>query len=80
MVALLDSRATGLFVDANCMARHQLTTWPSLFPILIYNINGIPNEAGSIPAVVDLVLRYQVHAKHAIFAVTSLEKHNLEID
>ena len=32
MVALLDSGATGLFVDADYVARHQLTTLASPLP------------------------------------------------
>ena len=77
VVALLDSGATGLFVDADYVARHQLTTRPLLSPIPVYNIDGTPNEAGSICAVVDLVLRYWAHAERATFAVTSLGKQDM---
>ena len=90
--ALLDSGATGMFIDrtyvkANCFPTRTLS---SLIPIR--NVDGTLNEAGSVTEVVELVLRYRNHSKHAFFAVTGLgsqkvimghswlQKHNTDID
>ena len=75
--ALLDSGATGLFIDATYVEQHRLTTRPLTHPIPVYNIDGTRNEAGSIRSVVDLVLRYRTHAERAVFAVTSLGKQDM---
>ena len=77
VVALLDSGATGLFLDTNYVKQHQLTTRPLSHPIPVYNIDGMLNEAGSIRSVVDLVLRYQTHSERAVFAVTSLGRQDI---
>ncbi|KAG5350206.1 hypothetical protein C0989_012232 [Termitomyces sp. Mn162] len=47
-MALLDSRATGLFLDMEFIKCHGLTTQPLPKPISVYNINGMPNKAGAI--------------------------------
>jgi hypothetical protein len=75
--ALLDSGATGLFVNADFMKRNQLTTKPLSQPIPVYNVDGSPNEAGSISEVVEVVLRYRDHSEQATFAVTSLGRQDL---
>ena len=92
VVALLDSGATGLFLDTHYVEQYRLTTQPLSHPIPVYNIDGMLNEAGSICLVVDLVLCYQTHSEHVVFVVTSLGKwdmilgfswlrdHNPEID
>ncbi|KAG5732698.1 hypothetical protein E4T56_gene16844 [Termitomyces sp. T112] len=92
VVALLDSGATGLFLDTDYVQQHCLTTHSLSCPIPVYNIDGTLNEAGSICSMVDLVLCYQDHSEQATFAITSLEKqdmilgftwlceHNSEID
>ncbi|KAG5731808.1 hypothetical protein E4T56_gene1532 [Termitomyces sp. T112] len=92
VMALLDSGATGLFLDLKFVKCHGLTTQPLPKPILVYNIDGTPNKAGAINSVVDLVLHYWNHTKHAVFAITSLGrqdmilyfiwlcKHNSEVD
>ncbi|KAG5727450.1 hypothetical protein E4T56_gene12023 [Termitomyces sp. T112] len=77
IVALLDSGATGLFLDADYVQRHHLTTRPLSHPIPVYNVDGTLNEAGSIRSVVDLVLCYQDHLERAAFAVTSLGKQDM---
>ncbi|KAG5715953.1 hypothetical protein E4T56_gene20122 [Termitomyces sp. T112] len=50
---------------------------PLLKPILVYNTNRTPNKAGAISSMVDLVLYYQNHAKHAVSAITSLGRQNM---
>src|SRR5271155_4395078 len=41
------------------------------------NIDGTPNEAGSMTEVVDLILRYKNHSERTLFAVSSLGKQKL---
>ncbi|KAG5723643.1 hypothetical protein E4T56_gene18218 [Termitomyces sp. T112] len=73
VIALLDSRATGLFLDSEFVKCHSLTTQPLSKPIPVYNIDGTPNKAGIINSVVNLVLCYQNYAECAMFAITSLD-------
>jgi hypothetical protein len=75
--ALLDSGATGLFVNADFVKQNRLTTKPLSRPIPVYNMDGSPNEAGSISEVVEVVLQYHNHSERATFAVTSLRKQDL---
>ena len=58
----------------------------------MFNVDGTPNEAGSITEIVDLILRFEDHMERTSFAVTGLgkqdlilgftwlEEHNPEID
>ncbi|KNZ77990.1 hypothetical protein J132_02633 [Termitomyces sp. J132] len=72
VTTLLKSRAMGLFLDLEFVKCHSLTMQPLPKPIPVFNINRIPNKADAINSIVDLVLHYQNHAEHAVFAVTSL--------
>ena len=61
-------------------------------PIPVYNVDGTPNEAGSINEVVDVIMTYNGHSERIMLAVTRLgkqsmilgftwlDKHNPEID
>ena len=70
--ALLDSGATGMFIDSGFAKAKNLTTRQLPRPIPIYNIDGTLNEAGSIREEVDLIMRYGDHSERTTFAVTSL--------
>lgn len=70
--ALLDSGATGLFIDAAYAEAKKLTRKRLPRSILVYNIDGTLNEHGSIKETVDLVVRFQDHTERATFFVTSL--------
>ena len=72
--ALLDSRATGLFIDPDFVQRKHLATHPLLRAIPVYNVDGSPNEAGAIRKVVDVVLQYCDHMECAQFTVTGPRK------
>ena len=90
--ALLDSGATGSFIDKDFVRRHHIKTRPLHRPIPVYNIDGTLNESGSISEVADFVLHYRDHTERTQFAVTSLGKqkvvlgfswlrdHNPEVD
>ena len=75
--ALIDSGATGLFIDQGYVNRSRLTTRTLSKPIPVFNVDGTPNEAGSIREVVDVVLRYQDHSERVQFAVTGLGKQDV---
>jgi len=90
--ALLDSGATGMFIDRRYVKAQRLATRALSNPIPLRNVDGTLNEAGSVTEVVDLTLRYKNHSERALFAVTNLggqnlimghtwlRKHNPEID
>ena len=90
--SLIDCGATGEFIDRDYVKANRLRTRLLSKPIPVFNIDGSPNEAGSISEVVDLVLRYKNHSERTLFAVTGLgkqslilghswlQKHNPEID
>lgn len=75
--ALLDSGATGLFIDAEFVRKNGWATRELSQAIPVFNVDGTPNEAGSIHSVIDLILRYDSHAERAVFAVTSLGKQDI---
>ena len=64
-------------MDIAFVERHQLTTWPLTQPILVYNIDGTLNEAGSIRCVIECILHYCNHAEQAVFAITSLGEQDI---
>jgi len=64
--ALLDLGATGLFIDREYVKSNRLPTRKLSHPIPVYNVDGSPNEAGSILEVVELLLRYDGHSERAL--------------
>ena len=72
VTALLDSGATGLFIDADFVQAKNLTVQKLPQSIPVYNIDGSLNNHGSIKETVDLILRYQDHTERATFHVTAL--------
>jgi hypothetical protein len=75
--SLVDSGATGNFIDWDYVRSNRLTTRRLSKPVPVYNVDGTPNEAGSITEVADLILRYKNHSERTLFAVTGLGKQNL---
>jgi transposase InsO family protein len=92
LAGLLDSGASGLFIDRAYVERNRIPTRRLQRPIPVLNVDGTPNEGGAITEVVSLVLKYQEHSERALFAVTSLggqdlilglpwlKQHNPEVD
>ena len=90
--ALLDSGATGCFIDRDFVKANSMTTRTLSTPIPVHNADGTINGTGTITEVVDLILRYQNHLERTLFAVTGLgsqdlilghswlQKYNPEID
>jgi RNase H-like domain found in reverse transcriptase/Reverse transcriptase (RNA-dependent DNA polymerase)/Integrase zinc binding domain/Chromo (CHRromatin Organisation MOdifier) domain len=90
--SLVDSGANGEFIDRDYAKSCRFNLIKLTSPIPVYNIDGSPNEAGSITEAVSLILRYKNHSERTTFCVTSLgkqklilghswlRKHNPEID
>jgi len=76
---LLDSGATGLFIDCTWLCQKKITTHKLEHPIEVYNIDRSINRGGSIMEEVTLILSYQRHKEHAVFEVCDLGKSNLII-
>ena len=70
--ALLDSGATGCFIDRDYIKANGMTTRTLSTPIPVRNADGTPNSTGTITEVVDLILRNQNHSERTLFAVTGL--------
>jgi len=75
--ALLDSGATGNFIDRDFVQTKGINTRSISRPIPVYNVDGSPNETGQISEVVDVVLRYKTHSERTLLAVSSLGKQNM---
>lgn len=89
---LVDCGATSDFIDSEYVAANNVPVRRLAQPIPVYNVDGSPNEAGSIREVADVIVRYRNHSERAVLAVTRLgkqklilgfswlRKHNPEID
>ena len=66
-----------MFIDREYVKESGFTTRALSNPIPVCNVDGTPNEAGSIMDVVELNLRYRNHAEQVFFAVTNLGKQNV---
>ena len=90
--ALVDSGATGSFIDREFVRRNGISTRQLTRSMPVLNVDGTLNEAGSVTEVVDLIVKFRRHAERMLFAVTSLgrktmilgytwlRQHNPEID
>lgn len=90
--ALLDSGATGLFLDTKFVQAHGLNTRKLPRAIPVYNVDGTLNHGGSISEEVDLIMTFEQHTEIVTFAIcdlggktaiighTWLAQHNPEID
>ena len=75
--ALLDSGATGLFIDKEYVISNCILTCKLKEAIPVFNVDGTANEGGAIREVAELKMTYQDHEESALFAVTNLGKQNL---
>jgi hypothetical protein len=74
---LVDSGATGLFMDTDYVRLNAISTHQLLLPILVFNVDGSANEAGEISEVAEVILWYDGHAECAQFMVTQLGQQNM---
>jgi len=75
--ALLDSGATGSFIDRDFICSKGINTRTLSHNILVFNVDGSPNEAGQISKVVDILLLYKTHSERMLLAVSELGKQSL---
>jgi len=74
---LLDSEATGNFIDKDFVCTKGISTWNVFRPIPVFNVDGFPNEARQISEVVDVVLCYKTHSERMLLAVSNLRKQSM---
>jgi predicted aspartyl protease len=75
--ALVDSGATGLFIDREYVKSNQIPTTKLSQAVPVYNVDGSDNQDGVISEVAELLLWYNGHSERALFCVTGLGKQNL---
>jgi predicted aspartyl protease len=75
--ALIDSGATGMFIDGEWARSNNIPTRKLEFPIPVFNVDGTPNAAGQISEVADIVLHFEDHYERVQLAVTQLGKQNI---
>jgi len=75
--ALLDCRATGSFIDRDFVCSKGMNTQTLSCNILVFNVDGSPNETGQIFEVVNVVLCYKTHSERILLAVSRLGKQSL---
>ena len=69
---LLDTGATGLFIDEPYVDEMKFTRCKLPRSIPVYNIDGTLNENGSVKEYVDLIVRFGDHTERARFYITAL--------
>ena len=75
--SLVDSGATGDFIDREYTKSCQFNLLKLTHLIPVYNIDGSPNEASSITEAVSLILQYKNHSEQTTFCITNLGKQKL---
>ena len=72
VTALLDSGATGIFLDRKWVKANHLNTRRLPRPIPVYNVDGTLNQGGSIQEEIDLLIVYQNYTEKVTFTVCNL--------
>jgi hypothetical protein len=75
--SLVDCSASGLFLDIDYVQKNQIETKSLSTPILVCNVDGMPNENGLIKEVANMLLHYDGHTECVTFVVTRLGKENM---
>src|SRR5882724_8708102 len=70
--ALVDSGATRMFIDLKFVWSENIWTHQLPRAILVYNVDGTPNEAGHITEVIDLIVQYKDHSEQATFHIMGI--------
>ena len=65
------------FIDRDFVCSKGINTWTLSHNILVFNVNGSPNEARQISEVVDVLLHYKTHSERMLLAVSRLGKQSL---
>src|SRR5258705_9855822 len=76
---LLDSGATGMFINWSFMQKHQLETTSLPQPVLVCNVDGSPNENRSVMEEVHVTLCFGCHSERVHLAVANLRQQTVII-
>jgi len=74
---LLDSGATGSFIDRDFVCLKRINTQTLSHNIPVFNVDGSPNKTGQISEVVDILLHYKTHSERMLLVVSGLGKQSL---
>jgi len=77
--AMVDTSATGDFIDQDFVTQAKLPTRKLSQPIPVYNVDGTLNEARSIREVVNMIMTYDQHSEHILLVVTRLGKQSMNL-
>ncbi|KAG2023240.1 hypothetical protein CC2G_000913 [Coprinopsis cinerea AmutBmut pab1-1] len=69
---MIDCGATGKFLDKPFVEKHRITAYPLRHPIRLLNIDGTPNQAGSITHFARLELTVDGYSEWTDFLITDL--------
>jgi len=72
--ALLDSGATGMFMDKRTVARHGFTLQKLERPIMVRNVDGTNNSGGAITHQVEANMYYKGHVERMRMDIYNLGK------
>ena len=72
--ALLDSGATGMFMDKKMAAKHGFRLQKLERPVAVRNVDGINNSGGAITHQVEVNMYYKSHVERMRMDVCDLEK------
>jgi hypothetical protein len=90
--ALIDSGATGSFIDRSYLETLKWNSRLMKHPVRVINVDGTNNEAGQITHAIDLLVTIDQHCERMTFGISNLGKtkiilghdwlkrHNPEID
>ena len=69
---MVDSGATGRFLDKPFVEKHRITAFPLRHPIQLLNIDGSPNQAGSVTHFARQELTVDGHTEWTDFLIADL--------
>jgi len=72
--ALLDSGATGIFMDKRMVARHRFKLQKLERPIMVRNVDGTNNSGGAITYQVEVNIYYKGHIERMRIDICDLGK------
>ncbi|KAI5117426.1 hypothetical protein M0805_007777 [Coniferiporia weirii] len=74
---LIDSRAKGKFIDAKFVIKNRIPTRPLAHPIQVRNVDGTPNQHGTITRFTWRLIKIGRQSITTTFLVTSLGKEDV---
>jgi len=72
--ALLDSGATGMFIDRKMVAKHGFRLQKLERPVTIRNVDGMNNSTGTITYQVEMNIYYKSHMERIRIDICDLER------